>query len=163
MVFRGTASNIDIGYVLPLGHIPEGTLVCNVEATPGDGGKIAKSSGAYAIVVSHTSIGSELRFPSGKTKYLDDRCRATIGVIAGSGRIEKPFVKAGVKRALMLSKGRVWPVVKGQAMIAASHPYGGGRHKHAGKPTTVGRHTPPGRKVGLIAARQSGRAKRRAR
>jgi large subunit ribosomal protein L2 len=72
-------------------------------------------------------------------------------------------MKAGTRRAWLLPKGRLWPITKGQAMVAASHPHGGGRHKHAGKPTTVSRNTPPGRKVGLIAARQSGRAKRRIR
>jgi large subunit ribosomal protein L2 len=46
-------------------------------------------------------------------------------------------------------------------MVSASHPYGGGRHRHAGKPTTVSKDAPPGRKVGLIAARQSGRSKRK--
>jgi large subunit ribosomal protein L2 len=45
-------------------------------------------------------------------------------------------------------------------MIAASHPFGGGRHRHPGKPTTVSRHAPPGRKVGLIAARRTGRGKK---
>jgi large subunit ribosomal protein L2 len=83
--------------------------------------------------------------------------------VSGAGRTEKPFMKAGARRAWLLPKGRLWPITKGQAMVAAAHPHGGGRHKHAGKPTTVGRNTPPGRKVGLIAARQSGRSKRRIR
>src|SRR2546430_16554581 len=83
-----------------------------------------------------------------------------IGVVAGAGRTEKPFLKAGPKWFLQKSRGRKWPVVKGQAMIAASHPHGGGRHKHAGKPTTGGPETPPGRKAGNIAPRQTGRTKR---
>jgi len=83
-----------------------------------------------------------------------------VGVVAGAGRTEKPFLKAGAIGKLMTARGRVWPTTSGQKMIAASHPHGGGRHKHSGKPTTVGRNTPPGRKVGMIAARQTGRAKR---
>jgi large subunit ribosomal protein L2 len=71
-------------------------MVCNIELRPGDGGKIAKSSGAYAMVVTHTGQGTIIKLPSGKTKYIsDDRCRATIGVVSGAGRTEKPFLKAG--------------------------------------------------------------------
>lgn len=157
----GSEVPAETGNIKALGRIPEGTMICNVELRPGDGGSLSRSSGTYALVVSHTPAGTELRMPSGRTLHLNDKCRAMIGVVAGAGRTEKPFLKAGPKSFLQKSRGRKWPVVKGQAMIAASHPYGGGRHKHAGKPTTVGRWTSPGRKVGNIAARQTGRAKRR--
>jgi large subunit ribosomal protein L2 len=149
-----------IGSILALGSIPEGTLVCNVELKPGDGGKIARSSGAYCMVVAHTPAGTQLKLPSGKTVYLDDRCKATVGVIAGSGRLEKPLLKAGKNFHKMRARSGTWPRVRGQAMNAASHPFGGGRHRHPGKPTTVSRHAPPGRKVGLIAAKRTGRTKR---
>jgi len=150
----------ELGNVLPLGKVPEGTLVCNVELRPGDGGKLARSSGSYCMVVSHTPQGTELRLPSGRSIYTHDSCRAMVGVIAGAGRSERPFLKAGTRKKLMRARGRVWPITKGQAMIAASHPHGGGRHKHAGKPTTVSRNAPPGRKVGMIAAKETGRSKR---
>jgi large subunit ribosomal protein L2 len=162
-IVRGGAAGASIGNILPVGRIPEGTLVCNLELNPGDGGKLARSSGAYALIVAHTPQGTEVRLPSGKSIYLKDECRATIGVVSAGGRTEKPFLKAGARRALMRARGRRWPVVKGQKMVAASHPYGGGRHKHAGKPTTVSRTMPPGRKVGMIAARQTGRAAKRMR
>ncbi len=157
----GSEVPAETGNIKALGRIPEGTMICNIELRPGDGGTLARSSGTYALVVAHTPAGTQLRMPSGRSLHLNDRCRAMIGIVAGAGRTEKPFLKAGPKCHLQKSRGRKWPVVKGQAMIAASHPYGGGRHKHAGKPTTVGRWTPPGRKVGNIAARQTGRAKRR--
>ncbi len=159
----GPGANVEIGNIKPINSIPEGTMICNIELRPGDGGKIARASGTYATVVAHTPMGTEVKLPSGKAIYVGDQCRAMIGVVAAAGRTEKPFLKAGAIEALMSSRGRRWPVVKGQAMVSASHPYGGGRHKHAGKPTTVSRDTPPGRKVGLIAARQSGRAKKRMR
>lgn len=162
-VARGGTATAEIGNILPIGRMPEGTMVCNLELSPGDGGTIARSSGAYALVVAHTPRGTEARLPSGKSVYLKDECRATVGVISAAGRTEKPFLKAGAKMQLMSTRGRRWPIVKGQKMVAASHPYGGGRHKHAGKPTTVSRTTPPGRKVGLIAARQTGRAAKRMR
>jgi len=159
-IIIGSDARPDIGNVLPLGRVPEGTMVSSVELRPGDGGRLARASGTYCLVVSHTPQGTELRLPSGKSVYMHDQCRAMIGVVAGAGRTEKPFLKAGTAKKLMRARGRVWPTTKGQAMIAASHPHGGGRHKHAGKRTTVGRNTPPGRKVGMIAARQTGRAKR---
>lgn len=159
-ISRGAESPPEIGNILPVGKIPEGTMICNIEREPGDGGKIAKASGSYAMVVAHRSGATEVRLPSGAAVHLPDNCRATIGIVSGVGRAEKPFMKAGTRRAWLKSKGRLWPITKGQAMVAASHPHGGGRHKHAGKPTTVSRHAPPGRKVGLIAARQSGRSKR---
>jgi len=162
-ISRGAQSPPEIGNILPVGKIPEGTLICNVEREPGDGGKIAKASGSYATVVAHRPGQTELRLPSGASVLVVDNCRATIGVVSAAGRAEKPFLKAGTRKHWLESKGRLWPITKGQAMVAASHPHGGGRHKHAGKPTTVSRDTPPGRKVGLIAARQSGRSKRKIR
>ena len=162
-IMRGGAAAPEIGNILPVGKIPEGTLVCNLELNPGDGGAIARASGTYALIVAHTPRGTEVRLPSGRSVYLKSECRAMVGVVSGGGRTEKPFLKAGSREALMRSRGRWWPIVKGQKMVAASHPYGGGRHKHAGKPTTVSRTTPPGRKVGMIAARQTGRAAKRMR
>jgi len=159
-IILGADASPDVGNILQLGRVPEGTLVSSVELHPGDGGRLAKSSGTYCSVVAHTPQGTELRLPSGKSLYMNDRCRAIVGVVAGAGRSEKPFLKAGTAWRLMHARGRDWPTTKGQKMIAASHPHGGGRHKHSGKPTTVGRNTPPGRKVGMIAARQTGRAKR---
>jgi large subunit ribosomal protein L2 len=162
-IMIGSEAPTETGNIKPVGRIPEGTMICNLEVRPGDGGRMVRSSGSYALIVAHTPQGTELRMPSGKSIYMDDNCRAMVGIVAGSGRTEKPFLKAGPKFYLQQSRGRKWPVVKGQAMIAASHPHGGGRHKHAGKPTTVGRWTSPGRKVGNIAARQTGRAKRKVR
>jgi large subunit ribosomal protein L2 len=165
-VFEGQATEVggrataEIGNVLPVGRIPEGTMICNVELSPGDGGKLARSSGSYMTVVSHTSDGTMAKLPSGKTRYLNDLCLATVGVIAGAGRVDKPFLKAGSKFHLMQSRGRVYPRTRGVAMIAASHPYGSSK-RGARKVTTVGRGAPPGKKVGLIAARSTGKRKRR--
>jgi large subunit ribosomal protein L2 len=157
----GSEAVVDIGNVLPLGKIPEGTMVCNIELSPGDGGKLVRSSGAYATVVGHTPEGTMVKLPSKKTKYVNDHCRATIGVISGAGRTEKPFLKAGTMFHLMKAKGHMYPRTSARAMIAACHPFGSGR-KGGRKCTTVSRNAPPGRKVGLIAARSPGsRTKRR--
>jgi len=160
-IYIGEEAPAGVGNILPLGSIPEGTLVCNLEISPGDGGKIARSSGAYASVVAHVPGGTTVKLPSGKIVLLDDRCRATIGVVAGAGRVDKPLLKAGKKYHIMASKGRYWPIVRGVVMIPASHPHGGGKHHRPGGPTVVSRHAPPGRKVGLIAARRTGRKGKR--
>lgn len=156
----GGKASVEIGNVLPLGKIPEGTMVCNIELSPGDGGKLARSSGSYATVVTHTSEGTILKLPSGRTRYVNDLCRATVGVISGAGRVEKPFLKAGAKFRLMKAKGHMYPRTRGVAMVAAAHPYGSSK-RGARKVTTVSRGAPPGRKVGLIAARSAGKRKRR--
>lgn len=160
----GSSAETAIGNILPLGKISPGTFICNLELSPNDGGKLVRSSGTYASIVSHSSEGTLVKLPSGKSLYLDDRCRATIGVVSGSGRTDKPFLTAGKKKAWMNAKGRIYPITRGVAMNAASHPHGGGSHKSKSlKPTTTSRNAPPGQKVGLIAARQSGRSKRKRR
>ncbi|MHC3130159.1 MAG: 50S ribosomal protein L2 [Candidatus Bathyarchaeota archaeon] len=157
----GDEASVEIGNVLPLGKIPEGTMVCNIELSPGDGGKMVRSSGAYATVVAHTPDGTIVKLPSKRTKYVNDLCRATIGIISGAGRVEKPFLKAGTKFHLMKAKGHMYPRTRGRAMVAAAHPYGSSK-KGGRKVTTVSRNAPPGKKVGLIAARSAGnRHKRR--
>lgn len=156
----GSKAPIEIGNVLPLSEVPDGTMVCNIERTPGDGGKISRSSGSYALVVGHTTQGVMIKLPSGRTCYINGLCRATIGVVSGAGRVDKPFLKAGAKYHLMKAKGRVYPRTRGIAMIAAVHPYGSSK-RGARKVTTVSRHAPPGQKVGLIAARKTGRKKRK--
>jgi large subunit ribosomal protein L2 len=156
----GEKAPVDVGNVLPLGNIPEGVMVFGIELSPGDGGKVARSSGAFATVMGHTPQGTMIKFPSGKTKHFSDLCRATIGVVSGAGRLEKPFLKAGNLHHKKKAKGHKYPRNRGVAMVAAVHPYGssgkGGR-----KVTTVARGAPPGKKVGLIAASGTGRRRRR--
>lgn len=156
----GSQAPIEIGNILPLSNIPEGTMICGIELSPGDGGKIARSSGTYATVVAHTPQGTMIKFPSRKTKYINDLCRATIGVVSGAGRLEKPFLKAGRKYHKKKAKGHKYPRTRGRAMVAAAHPYGSSK-RGGRKVTTVARGAPPGQKVGLIAARSTGRKKRR--
>ena len=155
----GAQAPVKIGNVIPLGSIPEGITVCNVELHPGDGGRLARSSGSYATITSHTPEGTVLKMPSGKTRYINDLCLATVGIISGAGRTEKPFLKAGSHFHLMKAKGHKYPRTRGRAMIAAVHPFGGGR-KGGRKVTTVSHRAPPGKKVGLIGARRAGHRKK---
>ncbi len=158
---QGVNAAVEVGNILPLEKIPEGTWICNVETHYGDGGQIARSSGSHAIVVTHSGSSTYLQLPSRAKKAVSSKCRATIGVIAAGGRKDKPFLKAGKKRAWMRAKGHKYPRVRGVAMNPVSHPFGGGAHQHVGRSTTVSRHAPPGKKVGLIAARRTGRKRGR--
>ncbi|RPJ51556.1 MAG: 50S ribosomal protein L2 [Methanobacteriota archaeon] len=152
----GMAAEIKPGNTLPLSKIPVGCPICNIESQPGDGGAFARSSGVSAILVAHEAKRSVVQMPSGEMKWLSPKCRATIGIVAGGGRTEKPFLRAGTKWYKMANKATKWPVVRGVAMNAVDHPFGGGGRQHPGRPKTVGRHTSPGRKVGSIAARRTG-------
>ncbi|MFH0835452.1 MAG: 50S ribosomal protein L2 [Candidatus Micrarchaeota archaeon] len=151
-----------LGNVVPLKNMPDGTPIFNVELRPMDGGKIARCSGTYGVVSSHDEITGkvEVRFATGskEIKIMLPECRATIGVACGGGRPEKPFKKASNKRFKMEAMNRYYPKVRGTAMSAYDHPHGG---KSLGKSNTVSRNAPPGRKVGLVAARRSGRRRRR--
>lgn len=153
----GPDAEISNGNILPVGLIPEGTQIANVEKTPGDGGRYARSSGAYAIILGKSGDRVKIQLPSGKVVEVLSNARAIVGVIAGGGRLEKPLLKAGAAFYKWKAKSCWWPRVRGLAMNPVSHPHGGGRH--VGRPTTVARTTPPGRKVGHIAARRTGRKK----
>jgi large subunit ribosomal protein L2 len=152
----GYGVDVEVGNIMPLRKIPLGTLVFNIEGTPQDGGKFARASGVAAIVRNKSKDKVELLFRSKKTRWFSDTCLCTIGVVAGGGRIDKPLLKAGNSFYLYRSKAKKWPVVRASAMNASDHPFGGGRHKHPHIPTTTSRNAPPGRKVGLIAARRTG-------
>ena len=154
----GVSAEIKPGNTLPLSEIPEGILVCNVESSPGDGGKFARSTGVSAQLMTHDRNVAVIQLPSGEVKRLSPECRATIGVVAGGGRTEKPFVKAGNKHHKMKARGTKYPRVRGVAMNAVDHPFGGGGRQHPGKPKSVSRDAPPGRKVGDIASKRTGRS-----
>ncbi|PSQ40025.1 50S ribosomal protein L2 [Halobacteriales archaeon SW_5_70_135] len=155
----GVSAAIEPGNTLPLAEIPEGVPVCNVESQPGDGGKFARASGTSADLITHDRDAAVVQLPSGETKRLDPECRATIGVVAGGGRTDKPFVKAGNKHHKMRARGSKYPTVRGVAMNAVDHPFGGGGRQHPGRPKSVSRNAPPGRKVGDISSRRTGRGR----
>jgi large subunit ribosomal protein L2 len=156
-IVAGVSAPVKPGNTLSLAEIPEGTLIHNVESQPGDGGKFSRSSGTHAILIAHDIGRATVQLPSGEIRDFNPRCRATIGVVAGGGRLEKPFMKAGKKSHALRAKGKPYPRVRGVAMNVADHPFGGGRRKHAGRPKTVAKGAPPGQKVGLIAARRTGK------
>jgi len=159
-VLWGSAGEVKNGNTLTLANIPTGTYICNIEARPNDGGKFVRSSGVQAIVVDKSEDRVGIRMPSGKTKWFNARCRATVGIVAGGGRVEKPFVKAGNKYHKMQNTASNWPRVRGVAMNVIDHPFGGGGHQHTGRPKTIARGTSPGRTVGSVAARRTGKSRK---
>jgi large subunit ribosomal protein L2 len=157
-IMVGSSAPLLSGNVIPLAALPEGTLVHNIEARPGDGGKFVRTSGGAATLVSRGEKVIVL-MPSGEFKSFDPRCRASIGTVAGGGHTEKPFGKAGNKFHAYRSRSKAYFKVKGVAMNAVNHPHGGGGHPHVGKPSTVGRNAPPGRKVGRLSPQRKKKEK----
>merc|ERR1712061_667469 len=128
-IYAGKKAALSIGNIVPVGQMPEGTIACNLERNIGDRGRIARSSGTSVQILAH---------------------------IDGLTRIEHPLLKAGRAYYKFKAKRNRWPKVRGVAMNRVDHPHGGGNHQHIGSPSTVSRNCPPGRKVGLIAARRTG-------
>ena len=145
------------GNVAKLGDLVEGTLVHNLEIRPGDGGKLVRTSGTSARIVSKTPAGIKVLLPSKKHKIFHPECRAGVGVLAGSGRVDKPLLKAGNNYHKMRAKNKLYPRVCGVSMNAVDHPFGSGSSHTKGRPTQSPRSAPPGRKVGKIAPKRTGK------
>ena len=158
-IYAGKKAVLSIGNILPVSEIPEGTIICNIEAKVGDCGKMARASGDYAIIVAQDQDKNttRLRLPSGSKKTVSGDCRAMIGLIAGGGRTDKPMLKAGRAYHKYKAKRNEWPKVRGVAMNPVDHPHGGGNQQHMGKPGTVKRDRSAGAKSGQISARRTGR------
>lgn len=126
-VYCGKKAQLKIGNVLPVGSMPEGTVISNCEERPGDRGKLARASGDYATIVSHNTDTNQtrLRLPSGAKKIIQSDSRATIGLVAGGGRVDKPVLKAGNNYYKYKVKRNEWPKVRGVAMNPVEHPHGG--------------------------------------
>lgn len=157
VVRAGTEVPIEIGNSTALKNIPEGAPIYNVEGTPGDGGKYARASGVFAKVLARRADLVVIKLPSKKNKELSPECRATIGVLAGGGRLEKPFLKAGRKFYRMKARNKLYPRISGGAVNAVDHPFGNKRTSRKSKARPAPRHAPPGRKVGMIRPRRTGR------
>merc|ERR1712098_391369 len=157
-IYSGKLAPLRVGNIMPIGNVPEGTAICQVEEKYGDRGRLVRASGLAAQIISHNpdTNRTRIKLPSGKKCVLPSKNRAMIGVIAGGGRTEKKMLKAGRAFHKYRVKRNCWPKVRGVAMNPVEHPHGGGNHQHIGTASTVSRSKVPGRKVGLIAARRTG-------
>jgi len=157
-IYCGKKATLNVGNVLPLSRVPEGTIVCNIEEKVGDRGSLARASGTSATVIGHDpdTGKTRIRLPSGAKKTVSDKARATVGIVAGGGRMDKPLLKAGRAFHKYRVKRNCWPKTRGVAMNPVDHPHGGGNHQHIGHASTVARDSSAGQKAGLIAARRTG-------
>ena len=142
---------------MPLSMIPEGTMIFNIESQPGDGGKFARAGGVAAKVITKMQNKVLVMLPSKKQKEFHPQCKATIGVVAGGGRLEKPILRAGTKYFKMKAKNKLWPIMSGSAQNAVDHPFGNKRTSRKSKAKPAPHNAPPGRNVGMIRPRRTGR------
>lgn len=140
MIQAGVGAEIKLGNSLPLKNIPTGSLIHNLELTPGTGGKIVRSAGSAAQVLSREERHVLIRLPSGEIRRMPENCTATMGQVCNVDHKNIRMGKAGKKR----HTGRR-PEVRGSAMTPRDHPHGGGEGRspigHPGPKTPWGKPT----------------------
>ena len=127
-----SGENVDVkpGNAMPLGNMPVGTIVHNVEMKPGKGGQLARAAGTYAQLVGRDQGYALLKLKSGETRMVRSECMATIGAVSNPDHMNESIGKAGRHRWMGIR-----PSVRGVAMNPIDHPHGGGEGKTSG-----GRH-----------------------
>ncbi|KAI0168374.1 translation protein SH3-like domain-containing protein [Pestalotiopsis sp. NC0098] len=128
-VYAGKNAALTVGNVLPLGSMPEGTVISNVEEKPGDRGALGRTSGNYITIVGHNPDEGKTRvkLPSGAKKVISSSARGMVGIVAGGGRTDKPLLKASRAKHKFAVKRNSWPKTRGVAMNPVDHPHGGVR------------------------------------
>jgi large subunit ribosomal protein L2 len=116
-----------VGNCLPLGSIPVGLPIHNLELRPGSGAKMVRSAGQSARLMSREADMAQIKLPSGEIRLFSTKCRATIGQVGNSEHETISSGKAGRKRW----KG-IRPTVRGVAMNPVDHPMGGGEGRTSG-------------------------------
>jgi large subunit ribosomal protein L2 len=129
-IISGENADIKPGNALPMFRIPNGTVVHNVELTPGKGGQMCRAAGSYAQVVDREGKYSLIKLPSGEIRKILSRCYATVGQVGNVEHENINIGKAGRNRYLNQR-----PKVRGVAMNPIDHPLGGGEGRSSG-----GRH-----------------------
>ncbi len=117
----------EVGNALPLGKIPLGTIIHNIELKPGKGAAMARSAGSYAQVLAREGKYATLKLPSGEMRMVLTTCMATVGAVGNADHMNVRLGKAG--RARWLGKR---PRVRGVAMNPVDHPMGGGEGRASG-------------------------------
>jgi large subunit ribosomal protein L2 len=163
-VTSGVGADIAPGNSLPLGRIPTGTVVHNVELVPGQGGRLGRAAGTAIQVVAKEGPMVSLRLPSSEVRMVRGECRATVGTLSNAEHQNVKVGKAGRNR----HKGRR-PQTRGVAMNPVDHPHGGGEAHHTpgghpvtpwGKPTLGYRTRKKGKRSDPLIVRGRRRKKR---
>jgi large subunit ribosomal protein L2 len=129
-VLAGSDAEVKPGNAMPIGAVPLGTFLYNVELVPGKGGQLSRSAGTYCQLMAKEGDYAQLRLPSGEIRKVPLRCSCSIGQVGNEEHQNIIIGKAGKSRWL----GRR-PNVRGVAMNPVDHPMGGGEGKSSG-----GRH-----------------------
>jgi large subunit ribosomal protein L2 len=132
VVESGENADIKPGNALPLSHTPVGTMVHNVELTPGKGGQLVRAAGAAAQLMAREGGFATLRLPSGEMRMVHEECKATIGQVGNLDHENISIGKAGRSRWMNRR-----PHVRGVVMNPIDHPHGGGEGK-----SPIGRKSP---------------------
>lgn len=159
-VATGDLAELRVGDALPIRDIPVGTLIHNIEFTPGQGGQIARAAGVSAQLLAKEGAYAQVRMPSGEVRLINDRCMATIGQVGNTDHGNIKLGKAGRRRWMG------WrPTVRGTAMDPSSHPHGGGEGRSPigmpgpktpwGKPA-LGKRTRTNRRTDRFIVRRRG-------
>lgn len=161
----GENAPVKPGNRVPLGRVPSGTFVYNVELKLGAGARLARSAGNYAEVVAHDAGYAQLKLPSSEIRKVSDACFASIGAVGNENSRLVNIGKAG--RARWMGKR---PTVRGTAMNPVDHPHGGGEGRQGrglrraksmwGKPTGKGQKTRTPKKysnVFIVSRRKVGK------
>ena len=126
-VISGNQVPPDTGNSMPLMNMPLGTVVHNIEMTPGKGGQMARSAGTSAQLVAKTERYATVKLPSGEVRMVLGLCAATVGTTSNPDHFNISVGKAGRSRW----RGRR-PQTRGVAMNPIDHPMGGGEGKASG-------------------------------
>jgi large subunit ribosomal protein L2 len=129
-VVAGEHVDVKPGNAMPVGNIPVGTIVHNIELKIGKGGQVARSAGTYAQIVGRDGDYVIVRLNSGEQRLVNGRCMGTIGAVSNPDKMNTSIGKAGRKRWM----GRR-PHNRGVTMNPIDHPHGGGEGRTSG-----GRH-----------------------
>jgi len=131
-ILSGENADIIVGNAIPLGKIPVGTVVHNIELHPDKGGQLVRSAGSSAQILGREDKYILVRLTSGEVRKILSVCRATIGEVGNADHMNVNIGKAGRTRYLGIR-----PTVRGSAMNPNDHPHGGGEGR-----TPVGRKAP---------------------
>jgi large subunit ribosomal protein L2 len=127
-VVSGSRVDVRTGNAMPIGNIPLGTLVHNLELKPGKGGQMVRSAGASAQIMAKEGKYTTVRMPSGEMRMVLSTCMATIGQVGNADQNNIKVGKAGRSRWL-----GVRPQTRGTAMNPVDHPHGGGEGRNKGR------------------------------
>jgi large subunit ribosomal protein L2 len=124
-VMSGPDAEMRVGNALPIGRIPVGAMIHNIELQPGKGAQIVRSAGSSALIVGREDRYTLVRLPSGEVRRILNVCMATVGQV---GNVDHRNVKLG-KAGCSRWRGRR-PTVRGAAMSPRDHPHGGGEGRN---------------------------------